>query len=119
MKKKFAAILMAGAFLIGGTVTYAASNYYADLLSGQQEQMSKEVKRNYEKLSQEIGEVQHHDMVSFVEDRRQEILDEVNEYAKVKISNDATARREEHTRAVNQEVERMVKELKEFVDTLE
>ncbi|MGM8364841.1 hypothetical protein ACLIBG_05080 [Virgibacillus sp. W0181] len=118
MKRKVI-ILVVLAFVFGGSVTYAAAkNYYADLLANQQQQMQDEILKHYKKEYQDKGTMQHRDIVTTVEQKRQEVLTEVKEYAKSKVHNDANDRREEHTKAIQAEADRMVKELKAFVDRL-
>lgn len=112
-------LAIVGSFLLGGTVTFAAFNYYADLLARQQPQMEEEISENYREYSEELGTMQHRDMVTAVEVKRQEILEEVNEYARDKALSDANERRQEHAEAIEQEAVRITAELKEFVDSLE
>lgn len=118
LKAKVAA-LTAAAFIAGGTVTFAATtNYYADLLARQQEQMEEEITKFYTERYKEVGQMQHRDMVTSVELARQEILEEAERYAEEVIQKDAYKRRKEHAEAIQKEKERIMAEIKEMIDNL-
>lgn len=118
MKTKVTALVTA-AFLAGGTVTFAATtNYYADLLARQQEQMEEEITDFYTERYKEVGQLQHRDMVTSVELARQEILKEAERYAEEVIQRDANKRRKEHQEAINKEKERILAEIKEMINSL-
>ncbi len=105
-------------FLAGATVTYAAANYYAQLLAEQQEQMTQEVEEIYEVRQAEMGEQIRHDMVMVVETERQRIMEEATNYLHEKLNQQQQDRMNEHTAEIRAEADRILKELKIEIDQL-
>lgn len=119
MKKKVLALTIIGSFLLGGVTSFAATNYYADLLLGQKDQMKEELEKVYLERSKHTGKHVHNDMIMYVETKRQDILDEMYDYIDEKIGSDVNNRLNEHTKYVDEAAEQLVKELKEYIDNLE
>lgn len=117
MKKKIISLTII-AFLLGSAVTFAASNYYADLLTGQQEQIIQEIEEVYTTRQDEIGQQIHHDMVMVVETERQRVMNEAEGYLKQKLNVDQQGRMDEHTAAIQAEADRIIKEIKIEIDEL-
>ncbi|MGP4106103.1 hypothetical protein [Virgibacillus sp. L01] len=118
MKKKII-VLTLGALLLGSGVTYAAAtNYYADLLAGQQGQMGDIIEQGYEERVNEVGEQVHHDMVTYVSTERDRILKEAQAYLKTKLDKEQQDKMNEHSQAIQAESERILNELKLKVDEL-
>ncbi|MFD1037136.1 hypothetical protein ACFQ3N_01665 [Virgibacillus byunsanensis] len=118
MKKKVIIITLV-ALLFGSGVTYAAANnYYSKLLAGQQGQMKDIIEEKYDERSSEVGEQVHHDMVMFVSTERDRILKEAQAYLKTKMDMDQKERMNEHSQAIQDESERILRELKLKIDEL-
>ncbi|WP_404452717.1 hypothetical protein LG329_01015 [Virgibacillus necropolis] len=117
MKKKVIALTVI-AFLIGGSMTFAATNYYAKMLENQQGQMEAQIEKEYQERIEEIGTQVHHDMVMFVETERLRVLDEAQAYMKQKLDQVQTDRMNAHADAIQAEADRILEELKRKVDEL-
>lgn len=119
--KKVVGSIIAGVLLVGITATtvYATvSNYYAELLYNQKEQMQIEVKEVYDELSQRNGEDNHRNLVVYVDGKRIEILDNVTEHVKSVVTEDSRGRLEEHTKIIDEVAEQLEAELIEYVNQL-
>lgn len=120
MKKTVLVLSFLGVFLLGGVTAYAmTSNYYADLLLRQQKQIEKELYDIYFEKRNHANKAVHNDMVMYVETKRQEILEEMNDYIDNKVQSGATNRLNEYTRYVDEAADQLIKELKEYIDSLE
>ncbi|WP_087973588.1 hypothetical protein [Oceanobacillus rekensis] len=117
MKKKIISLTIL-AFLLGSAVTFAASNYYADLLAEQQEQIEQGIEEVYKARQDEISEQIHHDMVTVVETERQRVMNEAESYLKQKLSEEQQGRMNEHTAAIRAEADRIIEEIKIEIDQL-
>lgn len=119
MKKKTMIVALVLSFMLGGVSTYAATkNYYAELLLNQKEQIQNELKEVYQERNKHTGKQVHNDMVMYVETKRQDILDEMHAYIDEKIGSDVNNRLNEHTKHVDEAADQLVKELKEYIDSL-
>lgn len=120
MKKKVMVLTIVGSFLFGSLTTYAAtSNYYANLLLGQKEQIQDQLKETYNERIKQTNQMIHHDMVMYVETKRNDIINEMNEYIDQKVGSDVNNRLNEHSQYVNKAADDLVKELKEYIDSLD
>ncbi|MFC4025012.1 hypothetical protein ACFOUV_14555 [Oceanobacillus longus] len=117
MKKKTITLTIL-TFLAGATVTFAGTNYYADLLAGQKEQIKQEVEEVYEVRQAEMGEQIQHDMVMVVETERQRIMEEAESYLNQKLNEQQQGRMNEHTAEIQAEADRILEELKIEIDQL-
>lgn len=118
MKRKIIGLVIITMFVSGAVVYGATKNYYAELLAGQQSQIEEQVSDEYNVYWKERGEQNHRDMVTYVEIKRQQLLDESISYARTKIETDAQNRMNEHAEAVDAEYERMLAEIKEMIDNM-
>lgn len=116
--KKEVFVLTAIAFLIGSSVTFAATNYYADMLENQHGQMEAQVEKEYQERIEEIGNQVHHDMVMFVETERQRVLGEAQTYMKQNLDQVQKDRMNAHADAIQSEADRILEELKTKIDEL-
>lgn len=105
---------------IGGFVTYAAtSNYYADLLYRQKEQIQNQLEEIYNERNKQVGKMVHNDMVMYVETKRNYVIEEMERYIDEKVYSDVNRRLNEHSKYVDEAADRLIEELKEYIDSLE
>ncbi|GAA0469694.1 hypothetical protein [Alkalibacillus silvisoli] len=104
--------------ILGGSITVFASgsNYFADALSNQDEQIKNILMDHYEEIYQQRGQKQHTDMMSVVQSEREEIM----EYFKPKIEelvhDEADQRREDHINAIEQAASELREDIYEMLD---
>ncbi|PAV30237.1 hypothetical protein CIL05_07150 [Virgibacillus profundi] len=118
MKKKVVGLLMVG-LLLGGTVTYAATNYYADLILNQEDQMMNEISEYYNQNFKERGELQHRDMVHYATMERESLMDRMKSKIDEKVASDADNRRKEHVKHIDNAVTGLEEELLNYINELE
>jgi|SRR5690625_113642 len=118
MKKKVVAIFIVG-MLLGGIVTFASvTEYYSQLLRNQQGQMENEIERIYDERITEIGRQTHADMVMRVAEKRDEVMEEMEEYLIEQLAIEQNRRYNEHSKEIDKEAEQLKKELEKYIDEL-
>lgn len=118
MKKKVAVLMLAGA-LIGSSVTYAAtSNYYADLVLNQKEQIQKELDKTYIDKHNEMSKQVHNDMVMKASTSRDEMVDRLHKYMDQQIRTEQQKRMNSHTSAIDSAAKQLESELKQYIDDM-
>ncbi|MEC5425403.1 hypothetical protein QGM71_18130 [Virgibacillus sp. C22-A2] len=118
MKKKVIAFTLL-AMLLGGGATYAAtSNYYADLVTNQKEQLEGILKASHAEREKEIGQEVHHDMVMYASTQRDELLQRMQVYLKENMAGEQQERMNMHSKEIDKAVEQLEKELKAYIDSL-
>ena len=116
MNKKIIALVTAF-MLLGSTATYAlTSNYYANLLLNQKDQMKAEITKQYEAWNDEVGQQIHRDLVTKVATEREKVESEVDSYLKEKINADITKRLNQNTVEIQKAAEELKAELKQHID---
>ncbi|PKR79177.1 hypothetical protein CEY16_05365 [Halalkalibacillus sediminis] len=108
--KKVIAFLLVG-LLLGSGTTYAASNYYADLLGNQEDQIKNELMKFYEEQSKMRNKQVHNDLVIYVASQRQDLIDYFEPIIQDEINREAVNSQSEHAEAVDEKV----KQLKEKI----
>lgn len=115
MKKKIIALTLAS-FLVGGGLTYAATNYYADLVLSQEQQLKDLLLEQYETREKEIGQQVHHDMVMYASTQRDALLERMEQYLKDKLDGEQQDRMNMHAEEINKAIESLEVELTEYID---
>lgn len=117
MKKKVV-FLMLASFIVGGVVSFAATNYYADMVLNQKDMIKDEITEHYTKVYSERGQQQHHDMTAVVWTEVESLKERLKDYATEKVHSDADGRYEEHVRAIQEAIEQVEAEMIEYIDSL-
>lgn len=113
--KRSLLILIAG-LIIGGSTVYAGGNYYADLLGNQEEQIKSELMDYYEEQHKHRSEQVHHDLVTFVEMQRQDLIDYFKPIIDEQVNIQAQQRQNEHAEAVEQKVKELREKIYEMLE---
>lgn len=104
---------------ITATSVYAGvTHYYSELLYNQKSQMEVELKEEFDEMEQYYGELNHRNLVLYVDDKRVEIIDNVKRYINEDVAEESEERLNEHTRLIDEVAERLERELMEYVNQL-
>lgn len=104
--------------LVGGGLTYAATNYYADLVTNQKEQIQKELEQAYEERQAEIGKQVHNDMVMYASTSRDAMVERLKKYMNEKLNQEPQDRMNKHSAEIDKAVSQLEKELEKYIDNL-
>lgn len=115
MKKKIVAIAIV-AFLAGGGVVFAASNYYADMVTAQKNRISGELEEYYTSKFEERSGQQHNDLVLMVNTEVEDLKTRMYVYIDKKIHRDAQDRINAHSVEIKAAVEQLENELKQDIE---
>lgn len=117
MKKTIVTVALT-ASLISSGVTFAATNYYADLVTGQKEQIKTELLNEYKERKQHMSKQVHNDMVMYASTSRDKLVKEVNSYMQEKLNQEQQDRMNMHAAEINKAVESLEADLKAYIDEL-
>ncbi|MDQ0352357.1 5-methylthioribose kinase [Alkalibacillus filiformis] len=114
--KKILLPLIVGLILGGSITVYASSNYFADALSNQDEQIKNILMEHYEDMYKQRGQQQHTDMMSVVQSEREAILDYFKPKIEELVHDEADQRREEHIKAIEQASNELIEDIYKMLE---